>query len=318
MRRLVLFSVVILGLFTAASAQAAKTQGLAWAPGASFDYGTLDAADGGNAFQTFTLKNTGGRPTGALSISLTGSSAFTKTADTCTGTKLTAKRVCSVTVKYAPTANGSDSATLSASAPNTTGASDGLSGASAWQDGDLTTYDQSAWGDPSSVAATTLTADFGSVYASMLGVVEVGIPGTAGFSIQFSSSAAVTDYLPSVGTPGALSADLADPITSPSGNFGGATLGLQLNVDFADASDLSANSGLKFGDLTVCGLTSDTDLNGQTVRQVLATENTALGGGTTTNSIDDLGGIATNLNNSFSGGTVSTWAQDHLQPGSCP
>jgi hypothetical protein len=191
-------------------------------------------------------------------------------------------------------------------------------GSCGWHTGDLTTYDQSAWGDPTSIAATTLTSDFNSVYASTLGVVEVGIPGTAGFSMQFSSSKAVTDYLPSVGTPAALSADLADPITSPSGEFGGAVLGLQLNVDFSDAGDLTANSGLQVGDLTVCALTSDTDLNGQTVRQVLGIGNTALGGGTTTDSIADLDGVIADLNNSFSAGTVSTWAQDHLVDGSCP
>src|SRR5512146_1022949 len=94
MRRVVWIAVVIVGLLTAASAQAAKTPGVAWSPSGSSGFGTLDAADGGNSSQTFTLRNTDGKPTGTLSISLTGSSAFSKTADTCTGIKLSSKRTC--------------------------------------------------------------------------------------------------------------------------------------------------------------------------------------------------------------------------------
>jgi hypothetical protein len=307
MRRLVLISVVVVGLLTAASAQAAKTQGLTWTPGATFGYGTLDAADGGSASQTFTLGSTGGKPVGPLSISLTGSSAFTKTADTCTGTKLSAKRSCSVTVKYAPTANGSDSATLAASAANTTGASDSLSGSSAWQMGDLTTDTQPGWAG----ASLLTSANFDNLYG---GSFVIGTQPS--FFAIFGSAADLLAYLPQAGPVGPFDSDLADPTTTSAGVFGGEVAALKLNIDFADAGLLTANARVKLGDLTICGLTTDTDLNGNTVRNFLTIANSALGGGSTTDSISDLYALTVELNGSFAAGP-STWAQDHLQPSSC-
>jgi len=71
-----------------------------------------------------------------------------------------------------------------------------------------------------------------------------------------------------------------------------------------------------FGNLTLCGLTADTDLNGMTVRQFLDVVSTALGGGST-DSISDLNSLAQQLNASFSGGTPSTFALAHLVEGCC-
>ena len=70
----------------------------------SHDYGTIDA--GTTATQAFTFTNGGGSATGAMVASLSGSFRFSITADTCTGASLGPKRSCSVTVQYAPTAEG--------------------------------------------------------------------------------------------------------------------------------------------------------------------------------------------------------------------
>jgi hypothetical protein len=79
----------------------------------SYDYGTIDA--GTSVFHTFVLTNQGSGATGALTVTLSGSSSYAKTADTCTGASLGPKKSCSVTVQYAPTAEGAkSSATLSA------------------------------------------------------------------------------------------------------------------------------------------------------------------------------------------------------------
>src|SRR5260370_769389 len=79
----------------------------------TYSYGTLDA--GQTASQTLTLTNSGGTATAALSISLTGSSAFKKIGDTCSGAKLKPNTSCNVTVQYAPAAAGqNDGATLTA------------------------------------------------------------------------------------------------------------------------------------------------------------------------------------------------------------
>jgi hypothetical protein len=184
-----------------------------------------------------------------------------------------------------------------------------------WDSGDVVTYAQDAWGNPATTAGGLLIAGMDLVYAAG---VEVGIAGTAGFSMRFFDAIAVFAYLPAVGTPAALSADLIDPMSSSSGEFGGNVLALQLDVDFSDASLLGGTSGLAFGDLYVCELTTATALDGMTVRQVLALANTLLGGGTGPVSIDDMNTIVFALTQAFVGGDPSTFAQQHLFAGSCP
>jgi hypothetical protein len=52
--------------------------------------------------------------------------------------------------------------------------------AQVFQTGDVITYSQAAWGDPSSQAGMLLAAHYNSVYAGTFGVLEAGIPGAAG------------------------------------------------------------------------------------------------------------------------------------------
>lgn len=89
---------------------------LSWTPATgtgSYDYGTIDA--GTSSVQTFTLRNSGGAGSSVLKISLTGSSAYSITGNTCSGTSLGPKKTCTVTVQYAPTTGGqTDTATLTA------------------------------------------------------------------------------------------------------------------------------------------------------------------------------------------------------------
>src|SRR6478736_1282636 len=68
--------------------------------------------------QTFTLANTGGQATGALTDTLTGAAAFTVTGDTCTGISLAAGGTCTVTVRFAPASIATDTATLTAASAN--------------------------------------------------------------------------------------------------------------------------------------------------------------------------------------------------------
>jgi hypothetical protein len=193
------------------------------------------------------------------------------------------------------------------------GCTDGQPGCG-WKSGDLTTYSQVTWPDDATARAIAIN-NFNTVYASSFGVMEVGIPGTAGFSMRFDSGTAVLTYVPANGLAAALTADLFDPTTSASGTFGGEVVALQLNVDFS--SYTAGTSGLPFGGLTVCGV-STTSLNGLTVGQVLADANVALGGGTTVASLTDLNALAQNLNAAFLGGVPSTFAQQHLVSGTCP
>lgn len=103
----------------AVAASATQTPVTSWSPTTSagtYDYGTLTAPSQAVS-QTFTLANSGGSATSALAITVTGSAAFTKTADSCTGTSLGPGSSCTVTVRYAPASAGqSDSGTLTATA----------------------------------------------------------------------------------------------------------------------------------------------------------------------------------------------------------
>ncbi len=99
-----------------ASGQADGGPSLAFTPSTNgaYDFGMVVACQ--TASQTFTLTNSGGSASAALTVALTGSAAFTKIADSCTEHSLGPGKSCSVTVAYSPTAAGQgDSATLAAS-----------------------------------------------------------------------------------------------------------------------------------------------------------------------------------------------------------
>ena len=190
-----------------------------------------------------------------------------------------------------------------------------------WKDADLQSYGQGDW--PGSAGTNLLYANYDSIYASSAGIVEVGIPGSAGFSMRFETPSAVLAYLPASGTAGPLTAGVFDPTTSSSGIFGGQVLALRLNIDFSDAGALSGHSGVQFGDVTLCGFSNDPTfgdlpgLNGMSVRQFSTMVNTLLGGGSATYSISQLSPITDAINGAFAGG-VSTFAQQHLVNGPCP
>ncbi len=180
-----------------------------------------------------------------------------------------------------------------------------------WQNGDVVTYSQTEWGDtPSGTnAASLLAANFNTLYASGL---EVGIAGTAGYSMIFVDALSVLLYLPASGVPGTLTADLANPTSTSSGVFGGEVLALKLNIDFSDAGITLGGAGVPFGDLTLYGFDTLPSLNGLTVRQYLGIVNTALGGGSQLYSINELTLLTADINEAFDGGTPTTFAQDHL------
>jgi hypothetical protein len=180
-----------------------------------------------------------------------------------------------------------------------------------WQSGDLVSYNQAAWVILPQASAT-LTNNFSAVYPPF-GVVEIGVPGSGGYSIVFSSPDTILHFLPTTGAPAALTTDLNNPVTTGAGIFAGDVLALQLDIDFADHGVLAGSSGFVFGDLVVHDLTgSAAGLNGLTVRDVDVILNSALGGEATAYQISDLSPIADELAASFNDGTVTSLAQDHL------
>ena len=187
-----------------------------------------------------------------------------------------------------------------------------------WHNGDLITYIQAEWGTPSFAAGALLSNHYSSVYASAFGIVEVGLSGSAGHSIQFTSSNALFAYLPSAGMPAPLNADLVDPTSTASGVFGGEVLGLRLNIDWSDAGHILGTSNVRFGDLLLCGLTGPVaGLSGLSVRAFQNLVNTALGGGATSYAIVDLSPLLQDVNAAFIGGIATQFAQDHVRSGTC-
>jgi hypothetical protein len=173
---------------------------------------------------------------------------------------------------------------------------------------DFTTYTQGGWGATpnGSNPASLLASNFSSVYTG--GVVEVGVSGSGGYSMKFTSAAAIGAYLPAGKTPGVLTADLTNPTSTSAGVFGGQVLALQLNVDFSDAGVTAGG----FGDLVYSD--SASSLDGKTVSEILAAANMALGGGGLPSgyTFSSLNALATNLNESFDNGVPTSWAETHL------
>jgi len=191
-----------------------------------------------------------------------------------------------------------------------------------WVHGDSFAFSQLEWGASGGTAAQLLSDNYFDLYASTQGVIELGIPGAAGFSNLFTNPLDIVEYLPTGFTPGPLTADLIDPSRDVSGIFGGEVTALKLNVDFSDAALLDG-SGIRFGDLALCHFNALPLLDGMTVRQFLGVTNTLLGGGAGPYSIAQLSPITTDINQAFSAfanpfAGVSQFAQDHIFVSGCP
>src|SRR5712691_9790 len=182
-----------------------------------------------------------------------------------------------------------------------------------WHNGDLTTYTQASWGGDPGIdsGAALLDASFDTVYGATFGVT---VGSFSRFTMSFTDAGSVRAYMPSVGPFAPLNGTVLNPISTSSGAFGGNVLALQFNVDFSDAGFLPGASGIPFGNLILENFTTMPALNGLTVRQFLADENTCLGGGSCLYSVTDLDFDLTllNVNSSFFDGTPSTFAQQHL------
>jgi uncharacterized repeat protein (TIGR01451 family) len=106
-----------------------------------------------------------------------------------------------------------------------------------------------------------------------------------------------------------LTASATDPTTSDAGVFAGQVLALQLNVDFSDAGKIDAG----LGDLVYTN--PGDSLDGKTVREILAIANDVLGGGTPPAgyTVSGLNDLLDHLNKAFDNGTMTGWAEQHLQ-----
>ncbi len=182
-----------------------------------------------------------------------------------------------------------------------------------WQQGQMMSYPQGDWGDdPVRYRAAGLLDLLWNQVLSF-GVLEVGIPGSAGFSIVFDGANGALAYLPALGAAGVLTSDYVDPTSTSAGGFGGHVVALALNIDFSTAGVLPGV--VPFGSLNLCGVAG---LPNMSVDALLGVANNLLGGGSSAFSLSDVA-LATGLvNGGFIGGSPSTFAQQHLFNGACP
>jgi len=118
-------AVVVLGAGAVPAAAGPRPAALAFRP-APFDYGQV--AVGQRSARAFTLANTGGRASGAVTVRLSGPRAFRITGDTCRGS-LAPGKACMVRVRFAPARAGAVAATLRVVSKNGAAvASDALAG----------------------------------------------------------------------------------------------------------------------------------------------------------------------------------------------
>jgi choice-of-anchor A domain-containing protein len=174
---------------------------------------------------------------------------------------------------------------------------------------EFTTYTQGGWGAKpnGNNPANTLANNFSSVFPSG---VTVGLS-SPGYSMSFTTAAAIANYLPAGSTASALNSNLTNPTSTSSGVFGGQVLALKLNVKFADANIIGTSS-IKFGNLVVRG--TGFSIDGLTVRAVLAKAEQAIAGSGLPSgmSFSDLNNLVTSLNEAFDNGAPTSWAQSHL------
>lgn len=207
---------------------------------------------------------------------------------------------------------------LAASLATTCALAAGPAFADDFQTNDFISWSQGAWGQNAEPGnpAQELQQDFNTVFASTNDLMEIGIHGSAGYSIIFDDPSYLATFLPATGAPGVLTADLLDPATSAGGSYAGEVATMQLNIAFSDAGVLKGNLNLPFGNLVLTNLTGDLSFaNGQTVRQLFADANTVLGGGPEPNSsvaFLDLFQLINNIDMSFNGGPPSVFAQQNF------
>ncbi|MFN0207093.1 MAG: hypothetical protein ACKVS6_12390 [Planctomycetota bacterium] len=179
-------------------------------------------------------------------------------------------------------------------------------------DPEYCSFTQGGWGSKGTGEGNNpgklLAQNFFNVYGPA--GVEIGIHGSSGKSVKFTNAAAIEAFLPAGGKAGKLKLDATNPKTTAAGVFAGQVLALQLNVDFSNAG--ITESG--FGGLILTN-TGNAALDGNTIAEVLAAANIALGGGALPfgfTNISQLNDLVTKLNESFDNCKASDWAKGQL------
>jgi len=178
-----------------------------------------------------------------------------------------------------------------------------------WGNGEMLTYSQFDYGNPSSPAATLVIGHW--PYPEL----DVGDP--AHFEIQFSDGVSVVQALPWTSAPLPLIQTYFDP-DQDLGDLRAEVIALKLDVDFDDLGLLRGPAALRFGDLRICDATP---AKGLTVRQFVAEASRVIGGGTSSHglTLDNMQDPRRRTSGSaFPGGLVSPYAKYLVAAATCP
>ncbi|MCF8242719.1 MAG: choice-of-anchor A family protein [Melioribacteraceae bacterium] len=166
------------------------------------------------------------------------------------------------------------------------------------QECDLTgmeTYTQGGWGStPNGGNPGTIREDhWDDVFPDGMIISSV-------YTLTFTSSDAIEDFLPSGGRPGAMDEDRTNPWKGKhvGGNFGGQVVALTLNVEY-DAAGFIGENDYALEDLIIV----EDPFEGMTVREFLTLAQNALTGTETEYEFSELNEMATELNENFDDGT---------------
>ncbi|HEX2865862.1 MAG TPA: SdrD B-like domain-containing protein [Ignavibacteriales bacterium] len=157
------------------------------------------------------------------------------------------------------------------------------------------TYTQGGWG------AAAHGKNPGSVrdkYFSQ--VFPSGLTVGGQYTMKFTTSQSIQNYLGGQGTPSKLTNNYTNPTSTESGTFGVQMVALTLNVYFDDAGKIGSNA-LELKDLVILS----GKFAGKTVSEFLALANRALGGEAISGyTYSDFNDAATKINENFDNGTA--------------
>jgi hypothetical protein len=141
------------------------------------------------------------------------------------------------------------------------------------RDGGFRTQTPGGWGAPphGGNPGAFLHSNFGLVFP---GGVSIGDGDCSGDTMSFTSAQAITDFLPSSGTPGPLGDDFVDPDTADGNELASQVLALTLSVGFDLAIPEFGENSENLANLVV----TSGDCAGMTVQEVLDEANNILAG----------------------------------------
>jgi len=164
-------------------------------------------------------------------------------------------------------------------------------------DKNLRTQTPGGWGAPprGNNPGVYLHANFDAAFP---GGLVVGCDHT----ISLTSAQAVTDYLPTGGTPAALTMNYVNPTNSPKNTLAGHVIALTLSTTFDGFDPYFGESNTNLIDAVVTQGT----FSGWTVAQVLAEANKVLGGCASPYSPSQMTDVVSKINECFVDGTTNT------------